>query len=462
MGWRFRQSFKIIPGLKLNLSKTGLSASIGGAPFTVNLGPRGLYGTASIPGTGISFRERISGGSHTHPQLDSYEPSRLPNQNGIPNLQPNIPPMFDSGYAPLQEIRSASTELLTSESLKELKHLIQMAYEQQEETGREYSKAKQEDTRATARFKSWDNGFLMKKLFKNSFLARKAEAEIATAKTSELEEQLQLCKISTQIELSKEQAEPFFKMRDDFTAMAECAAIWDVKAERSTDRFRERTIADRKVSRERIMFTLKSCDLIQWEQQVPHLQNANGGDVFLFPGFILYRASKTAFSVIDFHDVKLTTALVRFHEEDGVPSDSTVIGKTWAKTNKDGSRDKRFANNYEIPIALYGDLTLKSETGLWEEFQFSNPDRLERFAKSWNAFTASFDHRISLSFAQEKPDSPKIIPQSSQQTEKLDGAEIHFECNACHQPIEVNADAAGQEFRCPGCGGKLVVPGTSN
>ena len=50
-------------------------------------------------------------------------------------------------------------------------------------------------------------------------------------------------------------------------------------------------------------FSLGKCDLIHWEQKVPHLQNINGGDLFLYPGFILYRAAREAFSVIDFHDV---------------------------------------------------------------------------------------------------------------------------------------------------------------
>ena len=61
MGWRFRDSFKIIPGVRLNLSKTGLSASIGGAPFAFNVGQRGLMATASLPGTGISFRQHLGG-----------------------------------------------------------------------------------------------------------------------------------------------------------------------------------------------------------------------------------------------------------------------------------------------------------------------------------------------------------------------------------------------------------------
>lgn len=43
-GWRFRRSFTVIPGLKLNFSKNGLSASIGGSPFTINVGGTVLPG----------------------------------------------------------------------------------------------------------------------------------------------------------------------------------------------------------------------------------------------------------------------------------------------------------------------------------------------------------------------------------------------------------------------------------
>jgi len=49
MSWRFRRSFKVIPGVRLNLSKSGVSCSIGGAPFTVNVGPRGALGRVAHP-----------------------------------------------------------------------------------------------------------------------------------------------------------------------------------------------------------------------------------------------------------------------------------------------------------------------------------------------------------------------------------------------------------------------------
>jgi hypothetical protein len=111
----------------------------------------------------------------------------------------------------------------------------------------------------------------------------------------------------------------------------------------------------------------------------------------LYPGFILYRAAKQAFSVIDYHDVNGKGVLIQFQEQESVPGDSKVVGQTWAKANKDGSRDKRFADNYQIPIALYGQVTFKSASGLWEEFQLSNPDRLQQFLNSLSAFVKSFE-----------------------------------------------------------------------
>jgi hypothetical protein len=426
----------------------------------MNFGSRGLYGTASIPGTGISIRQRLSGERQPRPFSASNDIPNSPSSPGFPNRPQDFGSRGDSNSSSLTEIRSASTELLTSESLKELKGILQMAYEEREEIGREVGDAKREKAYATARFDSWNKGFLFKRLLKKSFMNRKLDAETMTAKVTELEEQLRLTTISTQVELANEQAEPFFRMRDEFTALAECAAIWDIKAERATDKSRERTTASKAISRERVRFSLGTCDLIQWEQEVPHLQNATGGDIFLYPGFILYRASNMAFSVIDFHDVKIAASRFKFQEEDDVPADATIVGQTWAKTNKDGSRDKRFVGNHEIPIALYGDLALKSETGLWEEFQFSNPERLERFEKSWSFFVGSFEHRVSVALSQEG-DVPHDTDSSAENSPRLVGADIHFECK-CGQPVEVNAEAIGQEFRCPSCGEKLKVPQVAN
>jgi len=291
---------------------------------------------------------------------------------------------------PIEEVRSASTELLTSSSLKELKQIMQMAHDEREDISRHLDSSRPEKMLASKRYLSWSKGFLFRRLFKGRFAQRKADFETAEAKVAELEQQLELTTIAGHVEIESGQAEPYFRLRDEFASLSECAAIWDIKTHQATDKFHERTIASMRVGRERARFSLGSCDLLQWEQKVPLLENAKGGSLFLFPGFILYRTAREAFSVIDFHDVKVDASLTRFHEEEGVPGDSEIVGSTWAKANKDGSRDMRFANNHQIPVAHYGTLTLKSNTGLWEEFLFSNPKKLQRFLDAWKAFVVSF------------------------------------------------------------------------
>lgn len=67
MGFRFRRSIKILPGVRWNISKKGSSFSFGGRGLTYNVSKRGTRTTVGIPGTGISYstssKSKASGGS---------------------------------------------------------------------------------------------------------------------------------------------------------------------------------------------------------------------------------------------------------------------------------------------------------------------------------------------------------------------------------------------------------------
>jgi hypothetical protein len=39
MGWRYRKSFKLLPGVRINVSSRGVSTTIGGKALSVNVGP---------------------------------------------------------------------------------------------------------------------------------------------------------------------------------------------------------------------------------------------------------------------------------------------------------------------------------------------------------------------------------------------------------------------------------------
>lgn len=55
MGFRFRKSVKIVPGVKVNFSKKGASLSVGRRGASVNINRKGVRSTVGLPGTGLSY-----------------------------------------------------------------------------------------------------------------------------------------------------------------------------------------------------------------------------------------------------------------------------------------------------------------------------------------------------------------------------------------------------------------------
>lgn len=61
--WRVFRRKNVLPGLRVNLSKSGPSLSVGVRGAHVTLGRRGITRTVGIPGTGIFYTSRS--GHHT-------------------------------------------------------------------------------------------------------------------------------------------------------------------------------------------------------------------------------------------------------------------------------------------------------------------------------------------------------------------------------------------------------------
>lgn len=55
MGWNFRRSFKLLPGIRLNVGKTGTSVSFGVRGLRTTVGKRRATTTVGMPGSGLSF-----------------------------------------------------------------------------------------------------------------------------------------------------------------------------------------------------------------------------------------------------------------------------------------------------------------------------------------------------------------------------------------------------------------------
>jgi hypothetical protein len=100
--------------------------------------------------------------------------------------------------------------------------------------------------------------------------------------------------------------------------------------------------------------------------------------------------------------------MVRFTETNPVPADAKVIDHTWAKCNKDGSPDRRFSGNYQIPVAGYGELRVTSDTGLNEMYLTSNMEKASRFAEAFSAYKRALRELASRRPAPEPQTAPKM------------------------------------------------------
>jgi Protein of unknown function (DUF4236)/Bacterial SH3 domain len=83
VGWRFRRTVKILPGVRLNISRSGVSTTLGPNGASINLGKRGTRTTVGIPGTGISHSSLMSPTSESGEEQNSSPASTKKSGCGI-------------------------------------------------------------------------------------------------------------------------------------------------------------------------------------------------------------------------------------------------------------------------------------------------------------------------------------------------------------------------------------------
>ncbi len=91
---------------------------------------------------------------------------------------------------------------------------------------------------------------------------------------------------------------------------------------------------------------------------------------YFFPDRILvYRGNNLG--ALAYSDLEASASTTRFIESEGVASDARVVEHTWQYVNKTGGPDRRFKNNRKLPVCEYGQLALKSASGVNELMMFS-------------------------------------------------------------------------------------------
>ncbi len=91
MGFKFRKSIKILPGVKVNITNKGInSASIGKQGASINIGKKGVRTSVGIPGSGLSYSKHHPYTNQPNPlQNSSQQPPPL-NSRSIETSRSNV------------------------------------------------------------------------------------------------------------------------------------------------------------------------------------------------------------------------------------------------------------------------------------------------------------------------------------------------------------------------------------
>lgn len=375
MSLRFHQSFSLFPGVRLHVSGRGLSVTVGVPGASVNFGPGGQTLNLGIPGTGISYRQRLSAPPHG---LGSGKQGQV---------EPRIEPLPCSGPGLLPgEIRSAHVAQLTSPDLEGLKRLLNEA------ASRRRKLSAQLTTDIAARDVAWRSLERARKFplrpfsggrlprLQTAFDERQDEVEQRAAEHD-------ACHVQVDFAFGSEALNAYRALSAAHVRLARSHKVWDVTSSVSIDRVALRTTASTLVTRTPTSLAVANSGIVASHWTGLGFGNANGEDIEIFPGFGLIRDRRGGsgdFALIDLRDLRLEAMSVRFVEDEGVPSDAAVVGHAWEKANKDGSPDRRFANNRQIPIALYGRIILRSNGGVHEAWMFSNHGAVQEFAACYH------------------------------------------------------------------------------
>jgi hypothetical protein len=338
MEWKFRKDFQVMPGISLKYGQGAIRTEI--KPFA----------------TDVEFETE--------------------------KLKHNIFKPYDVQH----EIKSASIDKLTSSALQDFKILLLAADKTFNETNSLLA------IKTTALNKHLQKLNKLKKsifkfLFKKKVSLMEQELPLLTEEVEELKEQLQYSFVKLEIDSEEIFVDLYKNVTKSFNVLNGAQKKWDFTSSRKTNRIAERTSAANTITRSDISISEKHLPILRTDMPALCFHNINGGDLFLYPGFLIVYESNADFAIISYTDLEIEFSRVRFIETEQVPSDTQVVGKTWFKVNKDGTPDKRFANNYQIPIALYGEIHMKSSSGLNEVYCFSNAEVAMLFYKALSDYT---------------------------------------------------------------------------
>lgn len=386
MGFYFRKSVKFGP-MRFNFSKSGIGVSAGVKGARVSAGPRGTYVHAGT--NGFYYRQRIGGSN-----VRSYnKQTKTTPQNFQPQNNPIQPDL--SAY----KIETADVSRLAETSSVEILNQIN-------ETSKQMRYAP----------------FAVLTTFALSFVAfiifPLIAGMISAISGVQIEEPLitilsvisfvtatavfiggiiyswkihkgDELKRTTPLfyELEQDALDKFTAIQQSCQALSRSARIWRIQTQQPTYDRRRNAGASSLITKHSVSVSQQSPPFIATNVNVWSIK-LNDFTLYFMPDYI-FVLQNGKYGAVSYDSLNISFSPTRFIEDQGVPSDARVVDYTWQYVNKNGSPDRRFSNNRQIPIAEYGFIQIQSRNGMNIHLHTSNLNTADSFANGFNRVSAN-------------------------------------------------------------------------
>lgn len=338
MGFRMRKSINLGGGFKINLSKSGIGYSWGVPGYRITRTAKGTTrSTYSIPGTGLSYVDE-SGENR----------SRTPSSRN--NVRNNTQPMQQQEQ--IHDIESAGIELFKSAEIGNITSSIEK----------------------TIRLNKWSTILIVCAILIPAYpaLAILPIIGIILKIVAHKSGAVQL-----EYTLDDDKEDEYNRRIGAWQILAEGDKEWQVIQEAHVYNRKVNAGAGRNVKR--VVCKIEKTTPFYINTNVDTIQIKLHKEVLIFLPDKVFIIRKGKVGLVNYEDVSILVSQTRFIESDPVPRDAVVVDSTWQYVNKNGTPDRRYSNNRQLPICQYGVVYLTSGTGLNIEMQFSNVNKTQDF-----------------------------------------------------------------------------------
>lgn len=334
MGIRMRKSINLGGGFRINLSKSGVGYSWGVPGYRITKTATGqTRKTYSIPGTGVSYNETVP-------------------KKKKPSAQQNISPI-DQNVVDQQEIQSGDISNFKSAEYREmLQRLSKIILYNRTTT-----------FLIIFIFLFPDNPFFVVG-FIGIFLKIFVRTKLPITFIYEMDDASQA---------------DYKKRITAWRHLASAKGLWQIVQSGTVINKKVEAGASRKIRRQKFSISSKLPYYIKSNVDVVMLKLRKEKLLLLPDKILIIRGRKIGAE--SYENLNIDVHPQRFIEEDAVPKDTKIVGQTWKYVNKNGTADKRFKNNRQLPICLYGEITLTSASGINVMIHCSNLELAEGLQK---------------------------------------------------------------------------------